>query len=119
MSRGWLIEIEYSLTAGPYQSPVNDSLKANINFEGGDEEILYITKCVRVCVCLCVHLCVCVCVLGGGVQEWLIQYPQVETDRKHFRWVKKVISSCQSKRIADICSKMEASITQSAVRLYW
>ena len=69
MSRGWLIEIEYSLTAGPYQSPVNDSLKANINFEGGDEEILYITKCVRVCVCLCVHLCVCVCVLGGGCRN--------------------------------------------------
>lgn len=56
MSRGWLIEIEYSLTAGPYQSPVNDSLKAKINFEGGEEEILYIAKCV--CVCLCVCICV-------------------------------------------------------------
>lgn len=47
-------------------------------------------------------------------QEWLIQNPQVEADRKHFGSVKKVISNCQSKRIADICSKMEVSITQSA-----
>lgn len=63
MSRGWLIEIEYSLTAGPYQSPVNDSLKAKINFEGGEEEILYITKCVCVCVCASVRVCG---VLGRG-----------------------------------------------------
>lgn len=45
---------------------------------------------------------------------WLIQYPQVEANRNHFGWVKKVISSCQSKRISNICSKMEVSITKSA-----